>query len=114
MNTMPRLLSFAALLLAVSAHAAAPPAVSYEKWTPDDVVNQETASGLRFSPDGKYAVWVRYAPDKEKNELIGQLFRTDLATGKQAQLTRGKDACLSPRWSPEGTHLAFLSDRAVP
>src|SRR5262249_22670532 len=110
---MMRLLSLVVLLLAVSAYAAAPPAVRYEKWTPDDVVNQETASGLRFSPDGKYAVWVRYAPDKEKNEPVGHLFRTDLATGKQVQLTRGKEACLSPRWSPDGAHLAFLSERAV-
>lgn len=113
---MSRLPSLAViLLLAVNqAWAAAPPVVVYEKWTPEDVVHQESADGLHFSPDGKHVVWVRHSPDKEKNEHVGHLFRTDLTTGKQVQLTRGKEACLSPRYSPDGAHLAFLSERAAP
>src|SRR5262245_22789869 len=91
---MPRLLPLALLLLlAASAHTAAPPAVEYEKWTSDDVVNQESASSVSFSPDGRFAVWVKSAPDKEANKQVGHLVRTDLTTGKQVQLTRGKEAC---------------------
>src|SRR5262245_22046885 len=110
-----RLLPFFLLsLVALPVWAAAPVPVVYEPWTVNDVVEQESAGSFRFSPDGRFVVWVRTAPDKEKNAQVGHLFRTDLATGKQVQLTRGQDACTSPRFAPDGNHLAFLSDRKPP
>lgn len=105
---------FLLLMTAFLAWSAAPPPVAQEKWTAEDVVNQESAGGWHFSPNGKSVVWVKSSSDKEKNEHIGHLFRTDFATRRQVQLTRGSDSCLSPKWSPDGKHLAFLSSRAAP
>ena len=46
----------------------APPAekavVAGEKWTVDDVINAEWASGFRLSPDGRHAVWVKTSEDR--------------------------------------------------
>jgi dipeptidyl aminopeptidase/acylaminoacyl peptidase len=112
---MRRLLIFSALLFLVpAARSAAPPPVGYEKWTADDVVNQEWASAFRFSPDGRFVLWVRHSPDKEKNEQVEQVFRADLRTGRVVQLTRCAEGASSPRWSPDSSHIAYLSSRPLP
>jgi dipeptidyl aminopeptidase/acylaminoacyl peptidase len=87
---------------------------AHDKWTVDDVVLAAHASDFRFSPDGRAVVWVKTAMDKDKGEGLSHIMRTDLATKKDIQLTRGKDSCTSPRWSTDGKQIAFLSDRPAP
>src|SRR5213593_4810857 len=95
------------LLSALPARPAAPPgATAYEKWSVDDVALAESASDFQCSPAGRWAVWVKSCPDREKNEHIGNLFRVDLVTGREVQLTRSPESCLAPRWSPDGKLLA--------
>src|SRR5262245_12774264 len=108
-------LPLALLLAALPARPAAPPrSAPAEKWTIDDIVLSESVSDVQVSPDGRWAAWVKAAPDKEKNEHVSHLWRTDLRTGREVQLTRGTHSCTSPRWSPDGSHLAFLSSRPAP
>jgi dipeptidyl aminopeptidase/acylaminoacyl peptidase len=83
-------------------------------WAVDDVVNSEAAAGFAFAPDGRRVVWVKGAADKDKNERVYHLFRTDLADGSEVQMTRGPESCAFPRWSPDGKYLAFLSARKAP
>jgi dipeptidyl aminopeptidase/acylaminoacyl peptidase len=126
---MKRLAYFAFLaLLFLSSGRAEPPnkpksqperppekaAVAGDKWIVDDVINAETASNFRLSPDGRWAVWVKTTADKEKGERVAQLVRTDLAEKRDTELTRGSDSCISPRWSPDGKLLALLSARPLP
>lgn len=105
--------TFALPLVPVGA-AGPPPVRALDNWTIDDVVNQEQAEDFQFSPDGRHVVWVKKAPDKDKNELVPHLIRTDLKTGREVQLTRGPEGSSSPRWSTDGTHIAFLSSRPLP
>jgi dipeptidyl aminopeptidase/acylaminoacyl peptidase len=102
------------LAVAVVRPAAPPPAPAPEKWTVDDVVNGESATDFRLSPDGRFALWVKSVPDKDKNEHVCQIFRTDLRTHREVQLTRAPECCASPRWAPDGAHVAFLSNRPLP
>jgi dipeptidyl aminopeptidase/acylaminoacyl peptidase len=90
---------------------AEPAKKSDNAWTVDDVVQAAEADSLQIAPDGKWAVWVKRVPDKDKNELVGQLMLSSLTDAREIQLTRGSYSSTQPQWSPDGKHVAFLSKR---
>jgi dipeptidyl aminopeptidase/acylaminoacyl peptidase len=82
-------------------------------WNVEDVILQETASDFEISPDGAWAVWVKTVADKDKDARIRHIFLTSLQKdGETVQLTRGNESEFSPRWSPSGKYISFLSARA--
>ena len=83
-------------------------------WTVEDIVMAESAGQFEISPDAKRAVWVKSRMDKEKDRRISNLFLTILETKKEIQLTRGTENHTSPRWSPDGEWISFLSSRPLP
>ena len=83
-------------------------------WTVEDIVMSESAGQFEISPDAQRAVWVKSRMDKEKDQRISNLFLSLLETKKEIQLTRGKENHSSPRWSPDGERISFLSSRPLP
>jgi dipeptidyl aminopeptidase/acylaminoacyl peptidase len=85
-------------------------------WTVDDVVLEESADSWVISPDAGHAAWVKRTIEKLAGEekRVSRLWLTDLADGQSRQLTRGHQNASSPRFSPDGRHLAFLFDRKLP
>lgn len=82
-----------------------------KNFTINDVLNYETISSFRISPTADRVVWVQRKADLKENKYISHLWMASLNGGKPIQLTRGKHSEFSPRWSPDGTKIAFLSAR---
>jgi len=82
-----------------------------EKWTVDDILLQESTRGVELSRDGKIAVYTRARMDKEKGESISHLYLKRVGESEEVQLTRGQDSESSPKFSPNGQRVAFVTSR---
>ncbi len=67
-------------------------------------------SAPRWSPDGQY---VAYALDADGGESY-DIYVCDLVTGQHRNLTPGTPDAIQPDfcWSPDGRHIALISDRS--
>ncbi|MES2748300.1 MAG: S9 family peptidase [Bacteroidota bacterium] len=67
-------------------------------------------SDPQLSPDGKSVVIVVSRPDYTLNRYNAELVVIDIASGKKRTLTSSdRFSVSSPRWSPNGEQLAFIS-----
>jgi dipeptidyl aminopeptidase/acylaminoacyl peptidase len=66
----------------------------------------------QFSPDGDSFVYVETTIEKDKDVYQSHIFHRKLdASADSVQWTFGKSRNHTPRWSPDGRRLAFVSNR---
>src|ERR1700716_244813 len=85
---------------------------SKPKLTLDEFFNSVSFSGIELSPDGNSVVIGTDRADWDQQIFRGDLwlYRDDAKVGSLIQLTQsGHDS--SPKWSPDGHWIAFLSER---
>ncbi len=63
------------------------------------------------SPDGRQVAYVVSSYDEAKNQAHSAIWLVSLEHGQCQQLTGGESQDMQPRWSPDGTRLAFVSTR---
>ena len=78
-----------------------------------DLLEVPRLSDPRLSPDGRQVLYVLAEADWEANRAISHIWRADADGGNTVQLTRGEEGESSPRWSPDGTLVAFLTARGT-
>lgn len=80
-------------------------------FTVEDLFLHKKVVGIACSPDGKLAVCEVRSVDRDSNTYISCLWQYALDGTEVRQLTFGPGLDSSPSWSPQGSALAFLSNR---
>ena len=88
--------------------AASAPAPS-RIFDPHDLFSLEVATDPQISPNGRRVAYVRRSGDIMTDRMRPSIWLVDTATEEQAPLIAGPGAHTSPRWSPDGTRLAYIS-----
>jgi len=80
--------------------------------TAEDLYNFELISAMEISPDGAYVVYAQQSIEREDQKKYSHLWVVSTLDGNARQFTFGNQVDHSPRWSPDGSAIAFLSNRA--
>ena len=76
-----------------------------------DVFNLELATDPQISPDGRRIIYVRRFADIMADRRHSNLWIVNHDGTDQRPLTTGNFSDTNPRWSPDGSQIAFISDR---
>lgn len=107
---MRRALASTLVLVVLGTPALAQQSAS-SRLMPMDVFNLEFVQDPQISPDGRSVVYVRQFSDVMKDQNFSNLWIVSADGTGNRPLTTGDFHDNTPRWSPDGTRLAYISDR---
>lgn len=103
-------MKFFAFMLAIASVAI--PASADHPFKVEDMQKLSRVSGLKLSPDGKWAAFVVSRSDLAKNKSVKNIWIVSTAGGDPQQLTFAEQGSNdSIRWSPDSRDIYFLSSR---
>lgn len=76
-----------------------------------DLIEIPSLGDPQVSPDGSQVLYVRSDADWGANRTVSHIWRVNADGSDARQMTNGEDGESSPRWSPDGTTIAFLAER---
>ena len=78
---------------------------------PEDITRIQFVNDPQLSPDGRQIAFVVTTLSEAKDEYLSNIWLVDVAGGEPRRFTNGPKRDTIPRWSPNGTRLAFVSER---
>lgn len=92
---------------------AAVPAVP-PPMTPEDLYAFRFLADAQIAPDGARVAYMVREMDKEANTYRSAIWVLPFGGGEPLALAPGPGQDALPTWSPDGRHIAFVSDRSAP
>ncbi|HEX8773952.1 MAG TPA: S9 family peptidase [Pyrinomonadaceae bacterium] len=81
--------------------------------TVNELLKVRRVSDPQVSPDGRTVAFTITDPDIAANKSRTQIYLIPMEGGEPRALTSGDQSSESPRWSPDGKRLAYISDSQV-
>ena len=78
-------------------------------FTFDQLIKLRRVSDPQVSPDGKRVAYSIGDVDKVANRTLTQIYTISVDGGNPQQITKDSKSSSSPRWSPDGTRLAYTN-----
>jgi len=78
---------------------------------PDDYYRMREVGAPQISPDGKWIAYTVTTMNRDLDRLETQIWTVDWEGTQNLQMTFGPESASSPKWSPDGKYLSFLSSR---
>jgi dipeptidyl aminopeptidase/acylaminoacyl peptidase len=107
--TLSRLAILFAATCLQSPAAAAPADAANPTFTGRDLFDLSAAADPEISRDGRTIAYVRRSADIMTDKARSSIWLINVATGEQRPLAAGTGDHFSPRWSPDGRRLAYVS-----
>ncbi|MGD0871647.1 MAG: prolyl oligopeptidase family serine peptidase [Bryobacteraceae bacterium] len=96
-----------ALLFSVAAAGA-----GQQPWDPADLWKWRTVSDPRIRPDGQWVVYVEGWSGRAADASYSNLWAVSTDGKKRVRITDGEWRDWSPRWSPDGSRVAWIRERS--
>jgi len=78
-------------------------------FTGEDLFDLAVASDPQISPDGSMIAYVRRQNDIMADRALSSIWMIDTSNGTETPFAANSGGAFSPRWSPDGTRIAFVS-----
>ncbi|MDZ7692161.1 MAG: hypothetical protein U5K69_13685 [Balneolaceae bacterium] len=83
------------------------------RWSPELALQYESISDAQISPDGEHVAYVaeEAVMDESTSKFQEHIYVAAGDGRSDIQYTRGDHSNMNPKWSPDGSRIAFLSTR---
>ena len=82
---------------------------SQQKFTINDLLAVSRVSDPQLSPDGRMVVYTVGVVDLAANRVVNQIYVVSIDDGNPRQISSDKGSSSSPRWSPDGRRIAYVT-----
>ena len=89
-------------------------AVAQERrFTIEDLLKVRRVGDPQVSPDGRHVAFTIGDVNFDANRIVTHIYVIPIGGGNPKQLTRGDSSATSPRWSPDGKKIAYVTGSQI-